>query len=119
MIPKCPCHECQHGAPWLPTMAEVTRWTLRGAALMGLLAISWGLGTATSARVALGAYQREIDARTALQGCVALVDEGVRLTLDATLMARALTSPRAEPWVPLDVTVDAGLRVPYTTLTNP
>ena len=106
MSPQCPCAICQRKLFWWPTIHEATRYVLRSAAAVGLLTLGMALGSSTMARLAIGAYQREIDAQASTQACSALIDDGTRLTLDATLLARALSGPRAEPWV--EYTVDAG-----------
>lgn len=81
---------------WLPTWEDWTRYVLRCAIGIGLLTLGMALGSFTTANLALSAYQREIDAREATKACAALVDDAVRLTLDATLLARSM-APRAEP----------------------
>lgn len=100
-----------------PSAEEWARWTLRGAALMGLLAISWGLGAATMARVALDARQAVLDAEASVGACVAMVDDATGLTLDATHLARIAGRTAAPRWRPLETV--AALPVPYTTLTTP
>ena len=106
MSPQCPCATCQRKMFWLPTISDMARYVLHSTAAVGLLMLGMALGTSTTARLAIGAYQREIDAQASTQACSALIDDGTRLTLDATLLARALSGPRAEPWV--EYTVDAG-----------
>lgn len=98
-----------------PSAEEWARWTLRGAALMGLLAISWGLGAASMARVALDARQAVLDAQASVGACVAMVDEATRLTLDATHMARIYGREPVPTWRTLE-TVANGPYVARATL---
>lgn len=104
MSAQCPCPTCRRRLFWWPTVADWARYVLRSGVAAGLLTLGEGFGAATMARVALDARQAVLDERTRLHACRGLVDEAVGLTLDATLLARTVGRPRAEP---LMYTVDA------------
>ena len=78
-----------------PTWLQLGRWALKASSTILVAFLAFTAGSATMGRITLDAYQREIDAREAAAGCQAKIDEGVALVLDATLMARALTSAPA------------------------